>query len=121
MLSVPVARARHTARPQAAVKRAGIVPAKVHTVEGQVVEVRRMSRDVTIRTRQGMLQEVVIPRGAVIMAPHGERGLSGIRGGMTVRIVDGAGAPRVVVPEVVVQAATGYGSRGSPVSSRVVR
>ena len=83
------------------------------------MEVRRISREVTIRTRQGTLEHVVIPREAAVTAPHGERGLSGIRRGMAVRVVGGAGSQRLVAHNVVAHTEAGADAEGRPAGHRV--
>jgi len=83
--------------------------------------VRRASRDVTVRSPQGALQHVVIPREATITAPLGERGLSGIRRGMKVHVVDGAASGKIVARTVVARAATGGELQRRPVTHRAAR
>ena len=117
----PVAWARYASRPQTWARNGEIViPKPTGTVEGKVVEVRRISRDVTLQTQHGTLQHVTIPHQASIMAPHGERGLSGIRGGMTVRVFGGVSSQRIVAQKVVARTTTGAGFQGRPASRRVV-
>ena len=102
MLVVPVAHAGHPSRWREVPKNGAVIVSKhPHTLEGRVVEVRRMSREVTIQTSRGTLEQVKIPREAAIRAPHGERGLSGIRQGMTVHVEGGArGEGRLVAHRV---------------------
>ncbi|HLK12943.1 MAG TPA: hypothetical protein VKW76_16325 [Candidatus Binatia bacterium] len=84
------------------------------------MEVRRLSRDVTLRTPQGTMQHVVVPRAATVTGTRGQ-GLDGIRAGMTVRIVARRGSPRLVAREVVAHPTFGGVSRGGPASRRVAR
>jgi len=81
------------------------------------MEVWRMGREVTIRTSRGTLERVQIPREAAIQVPHGERGLSGIRRGMAVR-VDGAGQG-LVAHKVVAYTEAGAEAEGRPAGHRV--
>lgn len=116
--NAPVARARHFARPRPAATNGA---RQSETIEGKVVEVRRMSRDVTVRTREGTLRHILVPRDAVVVAPHGERGLSGIRRGMAVRVVDGMGSQKVIARTMIARAATGAEVGGRLASHRVSR
>jgi hypothetical protein len=95
-----------------------IVSKHPQTLEGRVVEVWRMSREATIQTSRGTLEHV-IPTEAAIRTPHGERGLSGIRRGMAVRVVDGAGSQRLVAHKVVAHIEAGAGTEGRPAGHRV--
>jgi hypothetical protein len=92
-----MARARHSGRPLA---RAGVRQGAAQaatTVEGKVVEVRRASRDLTVRTAQGEQQHVrVLPPAA------GAQGLDGIRAGMRIRVVGRRDPTGVLAREIVV-------------------
>jgi len=53
-----------------------------HTAEGRVIEVRRASQELTVRTSYGTVQHVVVP--TVLHGPHGNPALNEIRAGMSV-------------------------------------
>jgi hypothetical protein len=53
-----------------------------HTVDGRVVEVRRSSRELTVRTPGGTIEHVVVP--AAVHEPAGNSVLGEIRAGMSV-------------------------------------
>ena len=117
LLVVPLAHAAHPSKSREVPKNGGVIVSKgSQTVEGRVMEVRRISRQVTVRTRQGTLERVTIPREAAVKAPHGERGLSGIRRGMTVRIAHGVGSQGLVAHQVVAHTAQ---PEGRPAGHRV--
>ena len=59
-------------------------PGALRASEGRVVEVRRASREIAVRTARGGIERIVIPPGTTIRTPHGGTGLSGIRAGMVV-------------------------------------
>jgi hypothetical protein len=59
-------------------------PGRFRASEGRVVEVRRASREIAIRTARGGIERIVIPTETTIRTPHGGTGLSGIRAGMVV-------------------------------------
>ena len=106
VLLVPLANAERPSSARGSAKTSGVVVSTpTRALAGRVVEVRRLSREVTVRTAQGTLQRVVIPREASVRAPHGERGLSGIRSGTVVRVIDGADSQgRLVAHKIVAQA-----------------
>lgn len=117
LVVAPRAQAGHPAGPRGSAKRGAIVaPKQPRAIEGRVMEVRRISRQLTVRTRQGTLEHVTIPREAAVTAPHGERGLSGIRRGMTVRIAHRPGSQGLVAHQVVAQTAQ---PEGRPAGHRV--
>lgn len=58
----------------------------MRSTAGRLVEVKRLSREVTVRTASGMTERIVIPRKAEIHGPHGAAGLSRIQSGMAVRV-----------------------------------
>jgi len=119
LLVVPVAHAGHPSTSRAVPKNGAVIVSKhPDTLEGRVVEVWRLSREVTIQTSKGTLEHVKIPREAAIQAPHGERGLSGIRRGMAVR-VDGAGSQRPVAHKIVAHAEARAEAEGRPAGHRV--
>ena len=68
-------------------------PRRLWATEGRVLDVRRMSREITVRTPQGAVERIVIPQHAEIRAPQGGSGLSSIRRGMGLR-VEGEADPR---------------------------
>ena len=104
LVVIPAHAGRSSGAPGSAKMGAGVASRPTRAVTGQVVEVRRLSREVTVRTAQGTLQRVVIPREASVSAPHGESGLSGIRSGMVVRLVEGTDSHgRLVAHTVVAQ------------------
>jgi len=53
-----------------------------HTAEGRVIEVRRMSQELTMRTSHGTIEHVMVP--PALHGPHGNPALSEIRAGMLV-------------------------------------
>jgi hypothetical protein len=67
-------------------RRSTTAPSSQRTSEGRVVEVRRSSRELTVRTSRGATERVVIPPQAAIRAPHGSSTLSGIRAGMALHV-----------------------------------
>ena len=71
-----------------------------------------MSRDLTIRSPQGTLQHILVPREATIIAPLGERGLSGIRRGMMVHVLDDESSGNVIAHGIVAHTKTGGEWRG---------
>jgi len=106
LLVAPLAHAGRPSGARGPAKTGGVVVSKpTHALAGRVVEVWRLSREVTVRTDQGTLQRVVIQPETAVKGPHGERGLDGIRSGMVVRVVDGADSHgRLVARAVVAQA-----------------
>jgi hypothetical protein len=54
--------------------------------EGRVVEVRRMTGEITLQTSRGIREHVVVPRTAVIQAPEGGSALSRIHAGMAIHV-----------------------------------
>jgi hypothetical protein len=61
-----------------------VVPHQLRASEGRVVEVRRGSREIAVRTARGEIERIVIPMEAAIRAPHGATALGGIHTGMSV-------------------------------------
>jgi hypothetical protein len=59
---------------------------RVQVVEGRVVAVRRLSREVTVRTSQGAVHQVFIPRH-VAVAARGAAGLNAVRTGENIRLI----------------------------------
>ena len=78
----PAARAKplRAAEPVRSVAR----PAPSRAIDGRVVEVRRASRELTVRTSRGEIEHVVVTATSAIHAPHGTTALSGIHAGMPV-------------------------------------
>jgi hypothetical protein len=58
---------------------------RVQVVEGRVVAVRRLSREVTVQTPQGAVHQVFIPRH-VTVAARGAAGLNAVRTGENIRL-----------------------------------
>ena len=57
--------------------------ASAHAADGRVIEVRRASRELTVRTSGGTIEHVVVP--AAVRGPRGTSELGDIRAGMSVR------------------------------------
>ncbi|MFI5395842.1 MAG: hypothetical protein ACHQ9S_09945 [Candidatus Binatia bacterium] len=61
------------------------VRGRVRVLEGRIVAVRRLSREVTMRTPEGAVRHVTIPREAKVQA-RGAAGLNAVHTGGVVRL-----------------------------------
>jgi hypothetical protein len=95
-LFVAHAHAANAARMRSALAgRAPIIPRVTpRTVDGRVVEVRRSSRELTVRTPMGTIEHVVVP--AAVHGPHGNSVLGEIRAGMSVHAEGEMNRERVI-------------------------
>jgi len=59
--------------------------AQPHTIQGRIVAVRRVSREITVQTTQGQVQEVKVPADASITAHRGSH-FSSVRSGENVHV-----------------------------------
>jgi hypothetical protein len=54
--------------------------------EGRVIEVRRMTREITLQTSRGTREHIVVPKTAAIRTPKGGSALSRIHAGMAIHV-----------------------------------
>jgi hypothetical protein len=61
-----------------------VVPSRAS--EGRVIEMRRMTGEITLQTPRGTIERIVVPKTAVIQAPDGGSALSRIHAGMAIHV-----------------------------------
>ncbi len=72
-------------RPPAATSPAHQTAVQPRTIQGRIVAVRRVSREITVQTAQGKVQEVKVPDDASITAHSGSH-FSSVRSGENVHV-----------------------------------